>query len=155
LLRANGDVTAVDGSAQVPFTTSTAGKFLVIRHRNHLGIVAQSPIGANGQVVDLTQTSTVVYGVEPTQVNGSRRALWHGDANMDGTVRYTGQNNDRDPILSQVGGVVPTNTASGYNRYDINMDGVVKYSGNGNDRDLVLQIIGGVVPTTVRAAQLP
>jgi hypothetical protein len=54
-----------------------------------------------------------------------------------------------------VGGVVPTNTVSGYNRYDINMDGVVKYSGNGNDRDLVLQIIGGVVPTTVRAAQLP
>ncbi|MBL7981514.1 MAG: right-handed parallel beta-helix repeat-containing protein [Flavobacteriales bacterium] len=155
LLRANGDVTAVDGSVQIPFTTTTAGKFLVVRHRNHLGVVAQSPIGVNGQVVDFTQTSTVIYGVEPTQVNGARRALWPGDTNMDGTVRYTGQDNDRDPILNQVGGVVPTNTTTGYNRYDINMDGVVKYSGIGNDRDVVLQIIGGVVPTTVRAAQLP
>lgn len=155
LLRANGDVVAVDGSTQVPFTTTTAGKFLVVRHRNHLGIVAQSPIGTNGAVIDLTQTSTVVYGVEPTQVNGSRRALWPGDANMDGTVRYTGQNNDRDPILNQIGGVVPTNISTTYSRYDINMDGAVKYSGSANDRDVVLQIIGGVVPTNVRAAQLP
>ncbi len=74
---------------------------------------------------------------------------------MDGTVRYTGQNNDRDPILSEIGGVVPTNVATTYSRYDINLDGAVKYSGNGNDRDVVLQIIGGVVPTQVRAAQLP
>jgi hypothetical protein len=28
--------------------------------------------------------------------------------NMDGVVKYTGQNNDRDPILSNVGGSVPT-----------------------------------------------
>jgi len=74
---------------------------------------------------------------------------------MDGTVRYTGQDNDRDPILSHVGGVVATNTTSGYNRYDINLDGVVKYTGNSNDRDVVLQMIGGVVPTVIRAAQLP
>jgi hypothetical protein len=155
LLRANGEVVAVDGSTQIPFTTTTAGKFLVVKHRNHLGIVAQSPIGTNGAVIDLTQTSTLVYGVEPTQVNGTRRALWPGDANMDGTVRYTGQNNDRDPILSEIGGVVPTNISTTYSRYDINLDGTVKYSGNGNDRDVVLQIIGGVVPTQVRAAQLP
>jgi hypothetical protein len=30
------------------------------------------------------------------------------DAN--GTVTYTGQNNDRDIILQNIGGVVPTNT---------------------------------------------
>jgi hypothetical protein len=31
------------------------------------------------------------------------------DVNMDGTVKYTGQDNDRDPILQNIGGVVPTN----------------------------------------------
>ncbi len=30
--------------------------------------------------------------------------------NRDGTVKYTGQDNDRDPILQNIGGVVPTNT---------------------------------------------
>jgi len=27
---------------------------------------------------------------------------------MDGVIRYTGENNDRDPILTNIGGVVPT-----------------------------------------------
>lgn len=31
------------------------------------------------------------------------------DVNMDGTVRYTGQGNDRDPTLQNIGGAVPTN----------------------------------------------
>ena len=31
---------------------------------------------------------------------------------MNVTVRYTGTNNDRDPILVNIGGTVPTNTVS-------------------------------------------
>ena len=30
------------------------------------------------------------------------------DVNMDGTVKYAGANNDRDPILVNIGGTVPT-----------------------------------------------
>ena len=30
------------------------------------------------------------------------------DVNLDGTVRYTGLENDRDIILQNIGGVVPT-----------------------------------------------
>jgi hypothetical protein len=29
---------------------------------------------------------------------------------MDGLVKYSGVGNDRDPILSNIGGTVPTNT---------------------------------------------
>jgi len=32
------------------------------------------------------------------------------DVNLDGVVRYVGVNNDRDPILQNVGGTVPTST---------------------------------------------
>ena len=32
------------------------------------------------------------------------------DVNLDGTVKYTGTANNRDPILINVGGTVPTNT---------------------------------------------
>jgi hypothetical protein len=30
--------------------------------------------------------------------------------NLDGVVKYTNANNDRDPILQNIGGVIPTNT---------------------------------------------
>ena len=32
------------------------------------------------------------------------------DVNMDGVTKYIGAGNDRDPILSNIGGSVPTNT---------------------------------------------
>jgi hypothetical protein len=36
-------------------------------------------------------------------------AYGQADVNMDGSIRYTGARNDRDIILQNVGGVVPTN----------------------------------------------
>jgi hypothetical protein len=32
------------------------------------------------------------------------------DNNLDGAVKYTGAGNDRDVILNNIGGVIPTNT---------------------------------------------
>jgi hypothetical protein len=75
--------------------------------------------------------------------------------NTDGTVRYTGASNDRDPVLSAIGGTVPTNTISGYRREDVNLDGVVRYTGSANDRDIILTTIGGTVPTNTRASTAP
>jgi len=48
-----------------------------------------------------------IGGTVPTNtVNG----YFNEDVNMDGVVRYTGDPNDRDPILVNIGGSVPTNT---------------------------------------------
>jgi hypothetical protein len=81
--------------------------------------------------------------------------LWRGDVNGDGSVKYTGAGNDRDPILEAIGGSVPTNTTTAYSANDVNLDGTVKYTGANNDRDPVLVTVGGVVPTAVRAQPLP
>ena len=82
--------------------------------------------------------------------------MWAGDTNGDGTLKYTGINNDRDPILVAIGGSVPTNTLNNvYDRRDVNMDGVVRYTGASNDRDPILVNIGGTVPTNTRVQQLP
>ncbi len=78
-----------------------------------------------------------------------------GDGTGDNVVMYTGTGNDRDLVLSRIGGSVPTLTAIGYYREDVNMDGVVKYTGSANDRDPILVNVGGTVPTATRAAQLP
>lgn len=63
--------------------------------------------------------------------------------------------NDRDPVLVRIGGVVATNTVDGYFPEDVNLNGQVKYTGTGNDRDPILQTIGGVAATNVRYEQVP
>ena len=71
-------------------------------------------------------------------------------------MKYAGGGNDRDPILTAIGGAVPTATITGQNRAeDVNLDGQVKYAGSANDRDIILQNIGGSVPTATRTQQLP
>jgi hypothetical protein len=87
-------------------------------------------------------------------VNGSM-VMWMGDVSADGTIKYTGVNNDRDPILVRIGGLVPTNTALGYFPEDVNLDGTVKYTGVNNDRDPILVNIGGTIPTNVKIGQVP
>ena len=81
--------------------------------------------------------------------------LWMGNTIFDSEVKYTGLDNDRDPILVDIGGTVPTATISGYHNTDCNMDGTVKYTGLENDRDPILVNIGGTVPTATRDEQLP
>ena len=81
--------------------------------------------------------------------------LWAGDTFFNGDIKYTGTNNDRDPILQAIGGVVPTSMVTGYLNTDVDLDGRVLYTGSGNDRDPILQNIGGVVPTNTRFEQLP
>ena len=89
-------------------------------------------------------------------VVGSLWGLWPGDVTYDGVVKYAGGSNDRDPILTLIGGTTPTNTVNNvYHGADLNLDGSVKYAGSANDRDIILQTIGGSVPTATRAQQLP
>ena len=155
LVRANGEVVSTSGETQIAFNTSPVGKRLVIRHRNHLGVMTSAAITGSGQVVDFTVATTGLYGTNAQKVVGSYRGLWPGDVNSDGAVLYTGAANDRDRVLATIGGVVPTNLFNGYSSSDVNLDGVAKYAGDANDRDIVLEVIGGAVPTTVRAEQLP
>jgi hypothetical protein len=92
--------------------------------------------------------------VATKNVNGIR-CLWAGDASAEGEIKYTGASNDRDPVLTRVGGSVPTATVNGYFKEDTNLDGVVKYSGSANDRDIILLNVGGVTPTSTRIDQVP
>jgi hypothetical protein len=106
--------------------------------------------------LDLTTSSTATFGTEARKTVNGRAALWAGNVLRDGTLRYSGESNDRDPILQAIGGSVPTNTSAlGYYPEDVNMDGVTRYTGTDNDRDPVLLNIGGSVPTNTRTEQLP
>jgi hypothetical protein len=136
----------------------TNGSFhVVVKHRTHLGVMTAGTYALNGTAatVDLTLPATATFGTNARKTIGTAAALWAGDVNADGTVKYTNTSNDRDLILNRIGGVIPTNSVAGYWPEDVNMDGTVKYTGTSNDRDPILTNIGGVVPTNTRVQQLP
>jgi hypothetical protein len=158
LVQRDGDVVDKDGSSPLVFAATPGDHLVAVRHRNHLGTMATVPVtlGTTTATLDLTSTATALFGTNGQKEVNGRRMLWVGDVLRDGTLRYVGSNNDRDPILQQVGGAIPTNTsAPGYYPSDTDMDGVVRYTGGGNDRDPLLLNIGGSVPTNVRVEQLP
>lgn len=164
LVQRDGDIVGTDGSTLLRAPLGPQFYHVAIRHRTHLGIMSANALWINSSPIpsggypqyDLRSAQIPTFGNEARKPSGSLLVLWPGDANFNGQVKYTGLNNDRDVVLTSVGGSTPTNVASNvYSGADVNMDGVVKYVGANNDRDIILQTIGGSVPTTVRVQQLP
>ncbi|MBL7984593.1 MAG: hypothetical protein JNM91_06310, partial [Flavobacteriales bacterium] len=142
------------------FRAAPGNYYVSVRHRNHLGAMTASPIAlgsANVNNVAFTDPALTTYGTNARKDmdGGTIKALWMGNVVKDGTIKYIGANNDRDPILIRVGGSAPTNPVSGYHVEDCNLDGVVKYVGINNDRDPILVNIGGTTPNNVRTEQVP
>jgi len=157
LVQSDGDIVDVDGVTAVEFNVPADDYYISVQHRNHLSIMsfstyalADSPVS-----VDFTNGSTATFGTgAQTDLSGTD-AMWCGDVTNDGIVKYTGFQNDRDPILVEIGGTVPTDFTTGYKFEDVNMDGTVKYTGFENDRDPILVHIGGTVPTNTVQEQMP
>lgn len=160
LAQRDGDIVDLDGSSSLLLPIKADNCRAVVRHKNHLGVMSAQPLGLNAPplLFDTTATNTPLFTLNAPQTGparktvGNTRTLWPGDAwtlTAPHDVQYTGQANDRDVVLSAVGGVVPTNELMGYHRSAINLDGVVKYTSSNNDRDIILQTFGGVVPTTI------
>ena len=157
LLLRGGTVVDKDGTS-VPRITAPPGNYhIVVRHRNHLGVMTAQPIalGASQTTIDLSDPIVPLYGTEAMHTVSGVRVQWQGNTLRDGELKYTGLDNDRDPILIRIGGTVATNVVTGYHISDCNMDGRTKYTGLENDRDPILVNIGGTIATAVREEQVP
>ncbi|HQV76633.1 MAG TPA: hypothetical protein PLE78_14165 [Flavobacteriales bacterium] len=167
LIQRDGDIVDTDGVSPVTFAVKGGNYYVLLRHRNHLGVLSAGvlDLSTTPTVFDTRSLGTALFantGAEAgpaTKTVGSTRTLWAGNAwrifQTGRHVQYTGNDNDRDMILQAIGGFIATNTITAYHRADINMDGIVKYTGLNNDRDIVLQTIGGIVSTNVRYEQVP
>ena len=147
----------LDGSSPVVLFAAAGSYHVALRHRNHLGAMTAAPVALSGNAVaiDLRDPNTPTWGSAARKDVGGTMALWMGNTFQDDRLKYTGANNDRDPIISVIGGATPTAVVNGYYREDSDLSGEVKYTGAGNDRDPILQNIGGTVPTNTRLEQLP
>lgn len=166
LIQRDGDIVDLDGTSPVMLPIKAGNCRVVVRHRNHLGVMSAQPLGLNATslLFDTRAASTPLFAMPAPYTDAARktvggtRTLWPGDVWTVGApygVKYTGDWNDRDGVLVAVGGSIPTHVVTGYHRADTNLDGVVKYTGADNDRDVVLRTIGGVIPTAVRYEQVP
>jgi hypothetical protein len=157
LLQRDGDIVAIDGTSPVQLQLAPGNYHVAIRHRNHFGIMTAASVGLGSAStdVDFRSPATSTWGTAACKDIGGVMAMWAGNTLADRSLKYTGINNDRDPILVVIGGVIPTGTVTGYYQEDSNLSGLVKYTGVANDRDLILQNIGGVIPTNSLSEQLP
>lgn len=157
LLQRDGDIVEEDGISPVIFAVPPGIYHVAVRHRNHLGCMTSQAIALGGAstTVDFSSPATATYGTDARKPSGTARLLWMGNAWSDNKLSYTGSQNDRDPILSRIGGAAPTASVQGYFLEDCSMDGVVRYTGTDNDRDPILLNIGGNLPTDIRTEQLP
>lgn len=158
LLRRDGWVIAANGDSLIHFQIPQGNYRVAVKHRNHLGGItfAAQQFGQGTKVVDIMSFNGVQVNPYAFSFgsNGTR-LLTPGDVTADKLVKYMGNGNDRDPILTAIGGSTPTQVLAGvYHPADVNMDGHVKYIGANNDRDPILQVVGGSTPTSTRS-QLP
>lgn len=154
LIQADGDIVDVDGSSSVSFNASSGNYFIVVNHKNHLGIMTQNTIALSGTPVNISFSdgAETTFGSNALSTVGiplGLYALWTGDTNGDNTIRFTGTNNDsnsiKDTILAAPGNILGLVTYNylGYHNTDINLDGGARFSGTNNDTNYLKDNIIG------------
>ena len=153
LVQRDGDVVdPLDGTSPLVFSGRNGmGYYVSVKHRNHLGVMTANPMTLSGMgtLVDfVTAAAAAVYDI-PGAINydgfeminiGGQNALWAGNVNADGKVKYQGPSADVNQILAQALSFPENNQSSynydngfGYFFPDVNMDGKVKYQGVASD----------------------
>lgn len=151
LLQRDGDIVDLDGISPITIEGVTDNYYVVVKHRNHMGIMSQSSIAlsSNNTTVNFSNGQTQTYGTNAQALlaNGSL-ALWAGKTteNYD-HVRFLGANNNVDVIKDFIL-ADPTNilnfitfTSSGYHSTDVDLNGFSKFSGADDDSNLIKDII--------------
>lgn len=154
LLQRDGDVVGADGLSDVVFPVANKSYYVSLKHRNHLGIMTASTVSLSETpvTVDFTDANNqITNGTNAQSTFGAPTgvvAMWAGDVNGNGQVRYLGPSNDTNGIKDNVLDPINGNPSgsnfypyTGYDNADINMNGQVRYLGPGNDTNALKDII--------------
>ena len=119
LLQRDGDVVSIDGNSALSFSSTADNYYIMIRHRNHLGILSTNTVSLSNiaSSVDFTTNSLLVSGGTNgiAAIGNGKFALFAGDFNGDGQVQNTDKN-----VVEPLRGI------SGYSNADIDMNGEVQ-----------------------------
>ena len=116
LLLNNGTIVGVDGSSSLEFNNSTLQQlFIVLWHRNHLGIISAIdlvPAPVDVYTYNFTTAASQAYGNGQNHLGNGIYGMIGGDANADGTINLT----DVIQIWTPQAG------SAGYLKGDMNLD---------------------------------
>ncbi|WP_299886069.1 glycosyl hydrolase [uncultured Lacinutrix sp.] len=149
LLQRDGDIVNFDGISSLEFNIANTDYYLVVKHRNHLGVMTVNAVTLSGATttIDFTNaSSSITFGTDAQTTFGMPNgvvAMWAGDTNGDGRLNYSGALSDVPGIRSQVfndpdnsvfgGPPVASYQSEGYNGTDVDMNGLTVYSGGSSD----------------------
>ena len=150
ILQRDGDiVNAGTGSTKLVFRGVPEGSYyVVLRHRNHLGVMTSAPLSLNSNkitAINLTQPNYAVYGTSNQRyIQNNVATLWAGDTNNSNTIVGAGPGSDSNVMLGALL-VAPGNKLvtthyqmPGYYATDLNLDGLTIFSGPNNDLNILL-----------------
>jgi len=111
----DGSIVDLDGVSNFKFNTySDTNNFVIIHHRNHLGILSSEDLDYSGASFsyDFTTTAGKAYNSGQKDLGGGAFGMTGGDVNADGDINTA----DKTIWQGQTG-------TSGYKQADLNMDG--------------------------------
>ncbi len=153
LLQRDGDIVATDGLSNIEMPVKADNYYVVIKHRNHLGIMTANTVAlsSTSSTVDFTDASnTITYGLNAQTTYGMPSgilAMWTGNINGDTDLKYQGGSNDttsiKDAVLNDINNDSGSNLyqSLGYHNADVNMNGIVQYQGSGNDSNVLKDVV--------------
>ena len=153
LLQRDGDVVGVDGVSPLSCNATEDSYYVVVNHRNHLGVMSANTVALSGTttVLDFTDANNqITYGLDAQTSFGmplDMVGMWAGNVGSDTSVKFSGSGNDttviKDTILSESGNTTNSNlyTYSGYDNADVDMNGNIRFQGSGNDTNTIKDII--------------
>jgi len=165
LIQRDGDVVDLDGTSKLFFPDVPVDSyFVVVRHRNHLGVMTKYPLvpdvmaalvdfsSYDLDVFDFANTNNMFnysgYAMKFMSVGGyDLRAMWAGDLNSNGKIIYLGDNDDLTVIHKEVAGFdmaqnplleLSFDNAVGYLQGDFDMNGKTKFDNPNDDKNSLL-----------------
>lgn len=166
LIQRDGDIVDLDGTSALFFNDVNPDYyFVVVRHRNHLGVMTKYPVSSDemAALIDFSSVDTPVFdfGNTNNQFNYSGLAqknimvsgtelmvMYGGDFDSDGVICYIADNSDVNILQSEVAGFdlnlnpnykVNYSGSIGYLQSDFDMNGQAKFTAPDDDRNLVLE----------------
>ncbi len=149
LLQRDGDIVDLDGVSSLRFNAVNVDSFyVVVKHRSHLGVMSQKV--SYSEVVDFTSPAYPVhnFGVQGlndysglsqnNNVISGYSALWAGDFDSNGKVKFTNPDDDQNVLFINVLFTSPDflvnyDQAYGYLTGDFNMNSKTKYTNPSDD----------------------
>lgn len=135
----NGSIVNYDGAA-LRLKDAEDNGIIALRHRNHLSIRTASGMNLVNPTPKNFSSSVAEAYTNPSNTNNQNMvningiyAMWAGDVNQDGQIRYLPQAvppipSDANIILINGLGGIPTNVLNNvYSPYDVDMNRIVRY----------------------------